>query len=84
VSANPQFRDALSAGLDANTKMAFDFTAAVAAESGPAPATTPNGASDGQIMIGRYNQQVLFGQLSPQDAGKAFVEELQRSVDAAS
>jgi multiple sugar transport system substrate-binding protein len=84
VPANPQFRDALSAGLDANTKMAFDFTAAMATESGPAPATTPNGASDVQIMIGRYNQQALFGQLSPQDAGKAFVEELQRSIDAAS
>ncbi|NMH75643.1 ABC transporter substrate-binding protein [Pseudonocardia xinjiangensis] len=84
VPANPKFRDALSAGLDANTKMAFDFTAAMATESGPAPAPTPNGASDVQTMIGRYNQQALFGQLSPEDAGKAFVEELQRSIDAAS
>jgi hypothetical protein len=68
VSANPQFRDALSAGLDANTKMAFDFTAAMAAESGPAPATTPNGASDGQIMIGRQKATVSTPELSSTSA----------------
>lgn len=84
VPANPEFRAALEADIDPNTQMAFDFTDAMSEESGPAPAITPNGASDVQTMVGRYNEQTLFGQLTPQEAGEAFVKELQRSIDAAS
>lgn len=50
---------------------------------GDAPSIVPNGASNIQDVMQRYQQAVLFGQQTPADAAKAMIAELQQSIDAA-
>ncbi|TQK20730.1 carbohydrate ABC transporter substrate-binding protein (CUT1 family) [Microbacterium sp. SLBN-154] len=50
---------------------------------GSAPDIVPNGASNIQDVLQRYQQEVLFGQTSPDDAAAAMIAELQQAIDAA-
>jgi len=50
---------------------------------GDAPAVTPNGGSGLEPMLQRYTQEVYTKKQSPEDAAKAFINELQGEIDAA-
>jgi multiple sugar transport system substrate-binding protein len=83
VPANPAFQDAIAPDLDESGKESLSFTSEITETVGDAPAITPNGASDIEIILGRYNQQVQFGELTTIDAATAFIKEIQASIDAA-
>ncbi|WP_129843683.1 sugar ABC transporter substrate-binding protein [Streptomyces sp. RFCAC02] len=80
---NPAFRAALEGQLDESGEESLAFTEAMSDEVGDTPPITPNGASDIEILLTRYNQQVLFGESSPREAADAFLGELGDSITAA-
>jgi multiple sugar transport system substrate-binding protein len=81
--ASPALQEIIEPTLTPEGVQALDFSKLMTEEAGPAPAITPNGASTVSAILTRYNDQVLFGQTSPADAAKGFIEELQASIDAA-
>ena len=83
IPANEEFQTALKPTLDEAGRKSLAFTELVSERSGDAPPITPNGASEVETMLARYNQQVQFGELAPQEAADKFVEELQDAIDAA-
>jgi multiple sugar transport system substrate-binding protein len=83
IPANPSIRDSISGALTDNEKLAVDFVAKVEQKLGDAPEITPNGGSDLDGTIGRYLQQVIFEQQTPQQAAEAFIAEVQGSIDKA-
>ena len=68
IPANEEFQAAIEPSLDDDAKKLLAFTQLVAERSGDAPPITPNGASEIETMLSRYNQQVQFGELTPQEA----------------
>ncbi|WP_434011021.1 ABC transporter substrate-binding protein [Frondihabitans sucicola] len=80
VPSNPAIQTAITPQLSTADKFSLDFTAAMVKKSGKAPAITPNGASDIETMMARYNQQVIFGQKTPKAAAAAFIKELQDNI----
>lgn len=80
VPSNTDVQKAITPQLTAADKFSLDFTAAMVKASGKAPAITPNGASDIETMLARYNQQVIFGQKTPKAAAAAFIKELQDNI----
>ncbi|MFD6138343.1 ABC transporter substrate-binding protein [Promicromonospora sp. NPDC060271] len=84
VPVNPVMKDAVAGSLDEANQLVVDFTEDMGEESGPGSPVTPNGASDVQTIIGRYNEQVLLGQMSVEEAAAGFIDEVQNAIDAAS
>ncbi|GAA2225266.1 extracellular solute-binding protein [Promicromonospora sukumoe] len=82
IPASEEFQAAVEPSLDEAGRKALTFTELVSKEAGDAPPITPNGASEVETILSRYNQQVQFGQLTPQDAAQRFIEELQSAIDA--
>ncbi len=80
---NPAFREAVEPLLDESGKESLAFTEAMSEEVGDTPPITPNGASDIAGLLGRYYQQVLFGESTPEEAAEAFLNELGDSITAA-
>nr|BFF21788.1 hypothetical protein GCM10025730_53090 [Promicromonospora thailandica] len=83
IPANEQFQADLEPTLDEAGRKALTFTEQVTDRSGNAPPITPNGASEVDTMLSRYNQRVQFGDLTPEQAADAFIEELRSAVEAA-
>ncbi|WP_423464382.1 ABC transporter substrate-binding protein [Promicromonospora sp. MS192] len=82
IPASEKFQAAVEPSLDEAGRKALTFTELVTKEAGDAPPITPNGASEVDTMLSRYNQLVQFGELTPQDAAERFIEELQSAIDA--
>jgi multiple sugar transport system substrate-binding protein len=81
--ANPAFQEALLPHLDEAGRESLEFTETMAGKVGDTPPITPNGASNVELLLVRYNQQVLFGETSPEEAAEAFLSELGDSINAA-
>ncbi|UED87417.1 ABC transporter substrate-binding protein [Streptomyces profundus] len=81
---NPAFQEAIAPDLDESGQEALAFTNLIAEEIDDTPPITPPGASDIENLLNRYNQQVLFGESSPDDAARGFINELGDSIRAAS
>ena len=62
-------------------KLSLDFVDRIKSTLGKAPGITPNGASDLDKIIVRYQQDVVFGKQKPLAAAKAMINELQESID---
>ncbi|MFD5319229.1 ABC transporter substrate-binding protein [Streptomyces sp. NPDC127098] len=80
---NPAFREVVEPTLDAAGRESLAFSEAMAQEVGETPPIIPNGASDIDALLNRYNQQVLFGESSPEEAAESFLAELGDSITAA-
>ncbi|TDC24660.1 extracellular solute-binding protein [Streptomyces sp. 8K308] len=80
---NPAFREAVEPTLDATGRESLAFTEAMSDEVGETPPIIPNGASDIDALLTRYNQQVIFGEASPEEAAEQFLAELGDSITAA-
>jgi multiple sugar transport system substrate-binding protein len=83
IPANPDAQEVVIPTLDEIGKQTLDFTNAMSEQVGSVSPVTPNGASDSDIILARYYQEVLFGNTSPEDAAPQFIDELQASIDAA-
>jgi multiple sugar transport system substrate-binding protein len=83
IPSNGDVRDSILDGLAPGEKRAADFVAAEEQYIGEAPEITPNGASELDVLIARYLQDVLFESQTPQDAAEAFIAELDSSIQSA-
>lgn len=81
VPANEQIRAFLADQLEETDQAAITYLDEVSV--GETPRVTPNGASDVESILQRHTEQVLFGQMTPEDAAQSFIDELQSEIDAA-
>lgn len=81
IPVNTGLRKAIQPELDASDKAASTYLDAV--KVSPPPRLTPNGASNIEKILQRHTEQVLFGQLTPEQAATSFISELQSEIDAA-
>jgi len=75
--------EAIKPSLTPDEVKAVDFTQAEASSLGSAPQVAPAGSSTANATLLRYAQQVYAGQQGAEDAAKAFIKEVQASIDAA-
>jgi multiple sugar transport system substrate-binding protein len=83
IPANPDVIDVLAPTLTPEETKAVAFAKQRAPMVGDAPAIVPNGASDIETVLRRYEQDVLFGRQTPQDAAKAMIAEVKSAIAAA-
>ena len=83
VPSNPKIQQLVKGSLDPVGRQALDYVDAVSKKLGKAPAIPPNGASDIEATMVRYNQSILSGQQSLDDAVKGFVKEMDSSIASA-
>ena len=83
LPGNNKIREDLAAKASGTDKTALEFADKIADTLGDAPEITPNGASDLDKIIARYEQDVVFGKQQPADAAKAMIEELNNSIATA-
>ncbi|AXK46352.1 ABC transporter substrate-binding protein [Brachybacterium saurashtrense] len=76
VPGNLSVREAIVPDLDeANTK-AVDFLNAIESELGPAPEITPQGGGEFESILTRAGEDMLFGNVTPEEAGQRLLDEL--------
>ncbi|HEX6358783.1 ABC transporter substrate-binding protein [Actinophytocola sp.] len=80
VPVNADIRAAIEPKLDATDQAALAYLDEL--EVSPPPRVTPNGASNIEKILQRHTEQVLFGQVAPEQAASAFIAELQAEIDA--
>ncbi|MEL5990759.1 ABC transporter substrate-binding protein [Microbacterium phosphatis] len=83
IPANSDVIDALEADLTAEEKKTVAFAESRTSKLGEAPAIVPNGASDIQTILLRYQQEVNFERQTPIDAANALIAEIESSITAA-
>ncbi|PLS27139.1 ABC transporter substrate-binding protein [Bifidobacterium parmae] len=81
IPSNDAIRRDLAAKATGTDRTALDFVDVVRPTLGDPPAITPNGASDLDKTIVRYQQDVVFGKRTASDAARAMIAELQESID---
>ncbi|WP_407562253.1 ABC transporter substrate-binding protein [Streptomyces sp. 184] len=81
IPANGKVREAISADLSESDQLAVGYMDSVT--PGPSPAVTPKGGSGVEPMLQRYTQEVYAKQTSPEEAARAFIDELQGEIDSA-
>ncbi|MBT1172127.1 extracellular solute-binding protein [Bifidobacterium sp. MA2] len=84
IPANDGIRRALAKDATGTDRKALAFIDKIRPTLGDAPSITPNGASELDKTIIRYQQDVVFGKRSAIDAAHAMIAELQESIDFAS
>ena len=76
LPANTDIRTTVQNALtDPNMKTTVDFENAIAPKFGPAPVVPPNGQSAVRTLLIQEAEKVQFGQMSPADAAKEFVQQ---------
>lgn len=80
IPANPEFQEVIEPDLTEADLVVSGIIEKATAIAGDAPPITPVGAGDSESILGRYNQQVQFGELTPKEAAKAFIEEVSAAV----
>jgi multiple sugar transport system substrate-binding protein len=80
IPANPDVREHLRPGLTPVQKTEYDFIERVAGHVDGDFVIGPTGSTESVGILQRLNDQVLFDQLKPADAGKQFVTELTAAV----
>ncbi|KAB8292669.1 ABC transporter substrate-binding protein [Bifidobacterium avesanii] len=83
VPSNKTIREAVAKTAAAPDKEALSFVDTFDPLCGDAPRLSPPGSSDTSEVLGRYQQKVVFGDMSAADAAKAMIEEVQANLDAA-
>lgn len=75
VPASPSMQEILAPELDELPRASLEFVAAVTPVATPIPPPPPRGATEVETMFRELSQQVSFGQMDPEQAGKTFVEQ---------
>jgi len=81
IPANNDIRKMLAKDAIGTDRTALDFVDEIQPTLGQSPSITPNGASELDKTIVRYQQDVVFGKRKALDAAKAMIAELQESID---
>ncbi|TDE94219.1 extracellular solute-binding protein [Occultella glacieicola] len=81
VPSNETIRAHLSEqGLEPTTQVEFDFLSQVSEFIDGDFVIGPTGSTESAGILTRLNQEVLFGQTTPEDAGAAFVTEVTAAI----
>ncbi|WP_395244317.1 ABC transporter substrate-binding protein [Agromyces sp. MMS24-K17] len=83
VPANEKIREYVTPKLDDVNQTVVEFLDGLAPLVGDAPPATPPGGGAIETIIDQHTQRVLFGELTPEDAAKSFIDELQTALDDA-
>ena len=83
VPANDAIREYITPKLDEVNQEVVEFLDLIEPRVGDAPSPTPPGGGSIETIISQHTQQVLFGEMTPEEAAASFVAELQRSLDDA-
>jgi multiple sugar transport system substrate-binding protein len=83
VPANEKIREYITPKLGEVDQEVVAFLDEIAPRVGDAPPATPPGGGAIETIIDQHTQKVLFGELTPADAAKSFIKELQRALDDA-
>jgi len=75
VPASPAMQDALASSLDEVNLASLRFVAEATKVVSPIPAPPPRGATEVEAKLREISQQVAFGQLSPADGAKQYVDD---------
>jgi len=80
VPGNLDVREAITPDLDESSKKAVDFLDAIESELGAAPEITPQGGGEFEDILTRAGQDMLFGTITPADAGQRLLDELNSAL----
>lgn len=80
VPGNLDVREAITPDLDESSKKAVDFLDAIEKELGDAPEITPQGGGQFEDILTRAGQDMLFGTITPADAGQRLLDELNSAL----
>ncbi|UOE43989.1 ABC transporter substrate-binding protein [Agromyces larvae] len=83
VPANEKIREYITPKLDEVNQAVVTFLDDLAPLVGDAPPATPPGGGAIETIIDQHTQRVLFGELTPEEAAKSFIDELQTALDDA-
>lgn len=81
VPSNLAVREHITPLLDDAGQTTVAFVDGVADEVGPAPVVTPQGGSEFEAHLQRYNLEVLFGNLSPQEAAEQLTADVEDMLE---
>ena len=76
VPGNLTVREAIVPELDESNLMAVDYLNAIESELGAAPEITPQGGGEFENILKRAGEDVLFGNITPDEGGTRLVDEL--------
>jgi multiple sugar transport system substrate-binding protein len=83
LPANTDIRTTVQNSVtDANMKATVDFENTMQPKFGPAPAVPPNGQSSIRQLLTQEAEKVQFGQASPGDAAKEFLQQAALKLEA--
>jgi multiple sugar transport system substrate-binding protein len=80
IPANAKIREHLASGLDESRKVEFAFVDRMTGLVDGDFVIGPTGSTKSVEILRRINDSVLFGQVSPGDAGERFVTELKNAI----
>ncbi|UFU07197.1 ABC transporter substrate-binding protein [Ruania halotolerans] len=81
IPSNPEIREFLAAeGLEENTQIEFDFIERVSGFVDGHFVIGPTGSTETALIVDRLNDQILFEQITPEQAGQQFVDEVTAAI----
>jgi multiple sugar transport system substrate-binding protein len=80
LPANEDVREAISGDFSPSEQKAADFIADVSDEIVDGAPVPPVGAGEVAAILDRYNNEVLFERMTPQDAAEAFRAEVESAI----
>ncbi|MDQ0677144.1 multiple sugar transport system substrate-binding protein [Arthrobacter pascens] len=80
IPGNSEVRAAIAPKLTPTDALTAKFIDDIADEVGEAPAVPPAGSSPVSEVLTRYNTEVHFGRISPQEAAKKSIEEIKSTL----
>ncbi len=83
VPSNTEVRTAVVPTLKPTTAAVVDFIDGLGKEITSTPAPPPVGGGAVQAILQRYTSEVLFDRMTPQDAAKAFLDEVKAATNQA-
>jgi multiple sugar transport system substrate-binding protein len=82
LPVNLEMREAITDALDPANQLAAEFVNTVGEEAAAPPGIPPQGAGEVQVILQRLNEEVLFDQMSVEDAVQAFIDEANAAIGA--
>ena len=80
VPGNLAVREAITPDLDDANMMAVEYLETIENELGSAPEITPQGGGEFEAILTRAGEDMLFGRITPEEAGQRLVDELEAAL----
>ncbi|MCZ2810734.1 extracellular solute-binding protein [Modestobacter sp. VKM Ac-2979] len=80
LPVNTELRDQIAPTLDPAGQAAVSFVEEITPELQDPPALPPQGAGEVQAILQRYTEQILFDQISVEDAAEQFMSEVESAI----